>query len=38
MPSIRPAAVAGQFYPDDSRILKRTVENLLANATMAELS
>ncbi len=38
MPSIRPAAVAGLFYPDDSQILKRTLENLLANATVAELS
>lgn len=38
MPGIRPAAVAGLFYPDDSQILKRTLEALLANATVAELS
>ena len=38
MPSIRPAAVAGLFYPDDPRILKRTLENLLANVMVAEWS
>ena len=38
MPSIRPAAVAGLFYPDDSQVLKRTLGDLLANATVAELS
>lgn len=38
MPGIRPAAVAGLFYPDDSQILKRTLEELLANAAVAELS
>src|SRR5512139_2361610 len=36
MPTIRPAAVAGLFYPGDSTELKRTVAGLLANAPAAE--
>jgi hypothetical protein len=36
MPTIRPAAVAGLFYPGDSAELKRTVADLLAAAPAAE--
>ena len=36
MPTIRPAAVAGLFYPGDSAELKRTVSDLLASAPAAE--
>ena len=32
MPSTRPAAVAGMFYPDNPIELKRTVADLLAHA------
>jgi AmmeMemoRadiSam system protein B/AmmeMemoRadiSam system protein A len=35
MPSVRPAAVAGMFYPDDPAELKRTLSELLANAKPA---
>ncbi len=38
MPGIRPAAVAGLFYPDSPQRLKRTLEALLANAPGAERS
>jgi AmmeMemoRadiSam system protein B/AmmeMemoRadiSam system protein A len=36
MPTIRPAAVAGLFYPGDSAELKRSVADLLASAPAAE--
>ena len=36
MPTIRPAAVAGLFYPGDPAELKRTVADLLACAPAAE--
>ncbi|MDP1646490.1 MAG: AmmeMemoRadiSam system protein B [Thiobacillus sp.] len=32
MPTIRPAAVAGLFYPDSPIVLKQTLADLLANA------
>lgn len=32
MTATRPAAVAGMFYPDDPRVLARTVSDLLAHA------
>src|SRR5512139_4313279 len=32
MSTIRPAAVAGLFYPDDPATLKRTIADLLASA------
>lgn len=32
MPTVRPAAVAGSFYPDDPIVLRRAVADLLANA------
>ena len=35
MPTIRPAAVAGMFYPANPIELKRTVADLLANARPA---
>lgn len=35
MPSIRPAAVAGMFYPDNPAELKQTLAELLASATPA---
>ncbi|MDP2265184.1 MAG: AmmeMemoRadiSam system protein B [Thiobacillus sp.] len=38
MPGIRPAAVAGLFYPDDPQALKRMLVDLLANAKEVELS
>ncbi|MBT9591250.1 MAG: AmmeMemoRadiSam system protein B [Thiobacillus sp.] len=38
MPGIRPAAVAGLFYPDDPQVLKRMLADLLANAKGVELS
>ncbi|MHB1144782.1 MAG: AmmeMemoRadiSam system protein B [Thiobacillus sp.] len=34
MPTIRSAAVAGMFYPDSPSALKRTVTELLANASV----
>lgn len=34
MPTTRPAAVAGLFYPDDSVELRRTLVNLLAHAKL----
>lgn len=36
MPVTRPAAVAGMFYPDNPATLKRTVNDLLADATVGE--
>ena len=36
MLAIRPAAVAGMFYPDDPIELKQTVTDLLAKAGAAE--
>ncbi|MDQ1314368.1 MAG: hypothetical protein QG662_477 [Pseudomonadota bacterium] len=36
MPTIRPAAVAGMFYPDNPVELKRTVAGLLASAGATE--
>ena len=38
MPTIRPAAVAGMFYPDNPIVLKQTLVGLLANAKVVELS
>src|SRR5512139_3384051 len=35
MSTVRPAAVAGMFYPDDPIELKQTVAGLLANARAA---
>ncbi len=32
MPTVRPAAVAGSFYPDDPIVLRRAVADLLADA------
>jgi len=36
MTAIRPAAVAGLFYPDDPQTLRDTVDHLLAQAPLAE--
>ena len=38
MPTIRPAAVAGMFYPDNPMALRQTLVDLLANAGAAGLS
>lgn len=38
MPGIRPAAVAGLFYPDDPQVLRRMLADLLANAGGGESS
>ncbi|MHB1052974.1 MAG: AmmeMemoRadiSam system protein B [Thiobacillus sp.] len=38
MPTIRPAAVAGMFYPDSPIALKQTLVEMLANAKGVELS
>ncbi|HSW53130.1 MAG TPA: AmmeMemoRadiSam system protein B, partial [Sulfuricaulis sp.] len=36
MPAIRPAAVAGMFYPDNPIVLRQTLVDLLANAPAAD--
>ena len=36
MPAIRPAAVAGSFYPDNPMVLRQTLVDLLANAQAAD--
>ncbi len=36
MPAIRPAAVAGLFYPDNPMVLRQTLVDLLANAPAAD--
>ncbi|MBU1394714.1 MAG: AmmeMemoRadiSam system protein B, partial [Gammaproteobacteria bacterium] len=36
MPAIRPAAVAGMFYPDNPAVLRQTLADLLANAPAAD--
>lgn len=36
MPAIRPAAVAGMFYPDNPVVLRQTLVDLLANAPVAD--
>ena len=38
MPTIRPAAVAGMFYPDNPIVLKQTLVGLLADAKVTGLS
>ncbi len=38
MPTIRPAAVAGMFYPDSAVVLKQTLIDLLAQSRPAKLS
>ncbi len=38
MPTIRPAAVAGSFYPDNPVVLKQTLADLLAQARIAPLA
>ena len=38
MQTIRPAAVAGMFYPDNPIALKQTLVDMLANAKVADLS
>ncbi len=37
MASIRPAAVAGQFYPSDPRVLRTQIEEMLAGAMPLEV-
>ncbi|MGE3317521.1 MAG: AmmeMemoRadiSam system protein B [Planctomycetaceae bacterium] len=36
MPNIRPAAVAGRFYPDEADVLRRQIEELIRDARRCE--
>ncbi len=36
MPAIRPAAMAGMFYPDNPAVLRQTLADLLASAPVAD--